>query len=356
MVAVTNLGLPSGVDDGRHGAEVRRGSACLCVLASMVNDTRGPDVDILVVGGGPAGLAAALWAGRYRRRVLLVENGEQRNRWTEATHGYLAADGVSPGQLLDRMRSDLSTYPQIELRRGATIESVVRSSGGFDAQLADGDLVTAQRIVLATGVRDVFPDIEGFEEMFGRSVFTCPSCDGYEARGRSVAVFGDDEQLADLAAGLLDWAASVTVISGVADDEHAEECRRLRDVGVRVVEGVAARLVGSGGRLQRIELADGTSVECEVSFCKIDHEQQSELAMELGCDVSEEGCVLVDDHCRTSVEHVYAAGDMTPGPHLVQVAASKGAIAGVAAALSMQGHHGVGSSPRPAPTLDAARP
>jgi len=313
-------------------------------------------VDVLVVGGGPAGLAAALWAARYRRRVMLVDRGEQRNRWTQETHGYLGSEGAPPTRLLEQARTDLGQYREAQVVRGVGVDAVtVRATGGFDVRLGDGRALIALRLVLASGVRDVFPEITGFANFFGTSVFTCASCDGYEAHGKTVAVFGTADELATFAVGLLDWAQSVTVIvDSLSTDARRSQAARLADLGIHVLEGSVAGFTGAHGHLRSIELSTHDSVECELAFCTMDHVQQSPLAAQLGCDMSAEGCVLVDDHCQTSVEHVYAAGDMTPGPHLVQVAASKGAVAGIAAARSLHGENGAPRSTPPAPDSDKA--
>jgi len=303
--------------------------------------------DIAVIGGGPAGLAASMWAARYRRRVILLDAGEQRNRWADATHGYLGLDGSSPRDLIDCALREVSSYPEIQVRSAARVATVRRGRSGFEVCLDDGTEVGALRVILATGVRDTFPPIDRFEEFFGSDVFTCPSCDGYEAQGKSVAVLGDPH-VAAFAVGLLDWATSITVIVDMPD----EDLGALEELGIRVVVGEPTCLIGEPGQLRSVRLKSGEEVPCEMVFCTMGHEQQSDLPRKLGCEISSEGCVIVDDHCATSVEHVYAAGDMTPGPHLVQVAASKGATAGIAAAISLRGDGGAPTSPRPAPDAD----
>ena len=308
----------------------------------------GITVDVAVVGGGPAGLSAGLWAARYRRRVIVFEGGTHRNDATRAAHGYFGHEGVAPATLLDHGRAGLAAYPEAE-RCTAAVADVTRAADGFTLQLADGGTVYALRLVLATGVRDVFPDIDGFRTHFGTSIFTCPSCDGYEAQGKHVVVLGDDDDLAGLALGLLDWAGSVTVVCQ-ADAPHVAE---LEQHGIEVVTAVPVAFLGGRGELTGIRLDNDRTVPADMVFCTIDHEPGSDLAARLGCAISEEGCVLVDEHGLTSVEHVYAAGDMTPGPHLVQVAAAEGAVAGIAAAMSLRGERGAPGSPRPAPDAEA---
>lgn len=306
--------------------------------------------DIAVIGGGPAGLAAALWAARYRRRVILIDAGEQRNRWTEATHGYLANEGVAPMDVIAAARRDLAGYEEIDVVDGARVENAQVDSEGLFQLTLDGGRVAAHRLVVATGVRDVFPDVQNFEEHFGHSIFTCPSCDGYEAQDRAVAVVGDSPEMAEFAVGLLDWARSVTLVTERprlgSSTEAARDGFEITEVVGRVVS-----VSGDDGNLRSLELKGGRSVACDVAFWHMPIEQQSDVAVQLGCTL-EDGYVVADEEGVTSVRHVYAAGDMTPGPQLVQIAAAGGARAGIAAAQSLRGHRGSPLSPLPAPDPD----
>lgn len=308
------------------------------------------DHDVLVVGGGPAGLAASLWAARYRRRVLLLDKGETRNRWVEASHGYLGSDGIRPSELIRAARADLKRYPGVSVVEGCEVVSARTSEGGFVLALADGSEVAGLRIVIATGVRDVFPEIEGFFDHYGVDVFHCPTCDGYEAADKDVVVFGWDEHVVGFALSLLDWARSVTVVtdgrSFDGDDAHRAA---LEHHPIRLVEDEATGFLGERGHLRGIELASAGHVPCSLAFFSIAHEPVNDLAVQLGCDISPEGCILVDESARTTVAGVYAAGDLTPGIQLIQVAAAKGAIAGVSAAESLRGEWGSIASPTPGP-------
>lgn len=291
--------------------------------------------DALVVGGGPAGLSAATWLARYRRSVLVIDSGEYRNHGVERTHGYLGCDPVAPSALLDAARAQLDTYDDARWRTGRVADAG-GTLGRFEARLDDGERVAAKRIVLATGVRDAFPDVGGFFEHYGADVFHCAGCDGYEARDRDVVAFGWAPHVVDFALGLLDWAASVTVVTDghelAADDADRQ---RLARYGVDVVEDVARSLEGTRGGLEAVELANGNRVPCQLAFFSIAHHPTNDLATALGCELTDEGCIAVDDQAATSVPGVYAAGDVTPGTQLVSVAAAKGATAGIACALSL---------------------
>lgn len=311
--------------------------------------------DAVVVGGGPGGLSAALWLARYRRKALLVDAGEHRNRWTEQAHGYLGSDPVDPAVLLGRARSQLGRYDTAACVQDS-VTAIRRSAGdGFTVELTGGTPVAARRIVLATGVRDEFPAVEGFFDHYGASVFHCPSCDGYEARDRRVVVLGWGAQITGFALELLDWAATVTVVTDRESLAAAPADRRsLLDRGVEVVEDRPAGLVGARGALEALEVAGGARLPCDMAFFTIDHAPLTGLAEQLGCRLGPEGYVEVDDCGRTSVEGVYAAGDLTPGLQLVQVAAAKGTSAGTACATSLRGAPAVPGAPEPGPDVGAA--
>lgn len=313
------------------------------------------EYDAVVVGGGPAGLTAATWLGRYRRRTLLVDAGEHRNRWVEQSHGYFTRDPESPAVLLETACAQLEAYPLVR-RVAGCVSSVSRAGSEFVVE-SDAGTFTCLRLVLATGVVDAFPEVEGFFDHYGASVFHCPSCDGYEAAGRNVVVLGWNAYVAPFAVTLLDWAGSVTIVTDgrrfPGDDEDRET---LASYGVRVVEDVAERFVGPRGALSALALRTLGEVPCDMAFFTVAHSPRNGLACALGIDVTDEGCVVVDENAETSVPGVYACGDLTPGMQIIQVAAAKGAVAGINAAQSLRGSRGAARSPEPAPDPEVVAP
>ncbi len=309
--------------------------------------------DAIVVGGGPAGLSAATWLARYRRRTLVVDAGEHRNRAVEATHGYLTRDGQKPSEILAAATADLGAYGCVECRPGEIVE-VTGECGRFSATTAAGEVIEAKRLVLATGVVDAVPDLVGFDEHYGASVFHCPSCDGYEAADRHVVVLGWSSDITGFALELLDWAASVTVVTDgrrFEGDDH--DFQALVDHGVSLSEEDAVALVGTRGDLQGVRLRGGKELPCGMAFFSLGHRPRSGLAEQLGCERVEENCLVVDEHGQTSVPGVYAAGDVTPGLQLLQVATAKGATAGVGCALSLRRDRPLPGAPRRAPDVEA---
>lgn len=311
-----------------------------------------PAYDAVVVGGGPAGYAAATWLARYRRRTLLIANGEHRNRKVERSHGYLGLGDIAPATLLAQAKADLLAYGSAEIR-DATVTQARVAGDGFEVEL-DGEVITTCRIVLACGVTDDLPEVAGIDEHYGASVFTCPSCDGYEARERDVVTLGWDAGLADFSLHLTEWARSVTIVTDGRRFEGDESSRAaLKEAGVEVVEEDAVGFEGSRGDLRGVALAGGRSLATDLVFFSIGVHPRSDLARALGCELDDDGYVLVDADHQTSVPGVFAAGDFTPGVHLVQVAAAQGAVAGVKCAYSMRGESGAAGSPTPSPSVEA---
>jgi thioredoxin reductase len=302
-------------------------------------------------------LSAATWLARYRRRVALIDAGERRNRWVERTHGYLGLDPVDPKALVERAKVSLLAYPTAEVIGGHARAAAVLPNGSFTVEVdVNGrpQELRVRRLVLATGVEDRFPDVDGFFEHYGADVFHCPTCDGYEARDRRVVAFGWSEHVAGFALELLDWAAKVTVITdGSGFEGDAVHRAALVRHGVDVIEDDAEALLGRRGRLEGVRLRGGTTVPCELAFFSIAHRPRSEVAALLGCALTREGCIVVDGDCQTTVPGVYAAGDVVPGIQLVQVAAAQGTVAGVHAALSLRGEPPGPGAPEPGPDTTA---
>jgi thioredoxin reductase len=309
------------------------------------------EVDVVVVGGGPAGLAAASWLGRYRRSVVVVDSGEYRARHVERSHGYLGRDPQTPLDLLARGRDEVCAYPTVCIREGRVAAVERLHDGHFAVALADDpDTVVAHRIVLATGVQDAFPDVDGFADHYGASAFHCPACDGYEARDRDVVALGWDPQLVGFSSTLKNWARSVTVVTNGVRFQGDDDCRATMAAnGIPLLEQDARALVGTRGQLEGVRLDDDRVLPASLVFFSVAHQPRTGLATSLGCAVHDDGYVAVDDEGRTTVEGVYAAGDVVPGLQLVQVAAAQGAAAGVSVAQSFFGERGAPTSPLPGP-------
>lgn len=304
--------------------------------------------DAVVVGGGPAGLSAGLWLGRYRRKTLIVDAGRQRNLTSHALHGYATRDGVRPEDFLEALRAEVRRYPTVEVVRDLVLE-VARQSDSFGISM-QGDSVTSSRLVLTTGVQDTPPDIPGFDLHYGRAIFHCSCCDGYESRDQDVLAIGWGEHVAGFALDLLDWGARVILVTNGETFEGDEDHRStLAEHGIEIIEEKVEEILSEGETMRGVRLASGTVLPAARAFFSIAHRPRASLGRALGCSIDELGYLSVDEHGLTSIQDVYAAGDVTPGEQLVQTAASSGAVAGIACAMSLRGTITAPGAPEPGP-------
>jgi thioredoxin reductase len=308
--------------------------------------------DVVVCGGGAAGLAAALWLGRYRRQVLVVDAGRQRNLAAERSHGYLTRDGVSPAELLAAARRDAAAYDTVSFLE-ARAEGAAYTSDGFVVRTDRGP-VEAQRVILATGVTDEFPAIPGFEELYGSHIFHCSCCDGYETTGLEVLAIGWGEHVAGYALDLLEWGAKVRVVTNGNIFEGDATCRNaMKKHDIDLIEETVEEFCIEDGEMKAVRLGSGRELAAERAFFSIAHHPRNELAAQFGCAIDEAGYVEVGPHGETTIEGIYAAGDVTPGEQLVQAAAAEGAIAGIACAMSLRGSRTGSPAPDPGPDPEA---
>jgi thioredoxin reductase len=287
--------------------------------------------DVIVVGGGPAGLSAALMLGRCRRRVLVCDRGEPRNQRSAALHGYLTRDGIAPADFRAAARRELVPYG-IEVRSVA-VKGAARVRGGFSVTLAGGKREQTRFLLLATGVKDQVPEIDGIDECYGRSVFHCPYCDGWEWRDKRIVALG--RHAAPLALSLKTWSASVVLCThGRRIDSAAR--RRLIANGIEVRTSAVARLVHVDGRVTSVELAGGECIPCDAVFFSTVQYPQDSLAERLGCVFNRKGTVNTGSLCDTNVPGVFVAGDASRDAQFVVVAAAEGIKAAVAINKALQ--------------------
>ncbi len=286
--------------------------------------------DVVIVGGGPAGLSAALVLGRCLRRVAVFDVGEPRNASARVFNAYLSRDGSTPGNFLQICRDQLTRYETVEFQK-AKVVAAQRNDVGFTVTLESGEEIKSRMLLLATGVVDELPEIVGFREFYGKTVHSCPYCDGWEHRGQAMAVVGANQDAADLAIELLLWSKDVVLCSNGPLNCDAKARKQMEEGGIRIVTKPIVRLEGEGEELAGVRLSDDTLLPCSVLFFTPAQHQKSPLAEQLGCDFSEEdGCIQCDEKAATCIPGLYAAGNASRGVQLVIAAAAEGALAAVA--------------------------
>ncbi|MFM9442379.1 NAD(P)/FAD-dependent oxidoreductase [Streptomyces acidiscabies] len=263
--------------------------------------------DVLVVGGGPAGLNAALVAGRQRRKVLLLDSGRPRNAPAAEMHMLLSRDGFPPAELRRIGREQLAAYPGVEIRE-ALVTGAEPEGNGFALLLADGTRVSGRKLIIATGQVDVLDQVEGLSELFGRGVYHCPFCHGWETRGMTLAVLGHELPQVMQALYVADRFSDDVVVCTDGHPVPDQAADKLAAAKITVDETPVSRIEGKEGAI-RLVLADGRVLERQGVYYRAPTRQHSPLAQQLGCRTLPDGCVRVDEFQRTSVPGVYAAGD-----------------------------------------------
>ena len=286
--------------------------------------------DVIIVGAGPAGLSAALVLGRACRRVLVFDDERPRNYATRALHGFLTRDGIPPFDLRRLGLEELRRYDTVRVEHAEVADAVRQPDGSFGVRLSDGRGFTSQRLLLATGVADLLPEIPGFDGMYGRSVFHCPYCDGWELRGQPVAVYGCEKRGYGLAIELLGWTRDIVLCSDGSCRLDAEEIATLERNGIRIREERIVRLEGDDGQLERIVFDNGDVLPRRAMFFTTGQTQSSRLAGQLGCLFNEKGTVRTGRYETTHVPGLYVAGDASRDVQWVIVAAAEGAEAAYA--------------------------
>ena len=289
--------------------------------------------DVLIAGGGPAGLSAALMLGRCRRRVLLCDLGAPRNRRSHALHGYLTRDGIAPTDFNAFGRGELAEYGVDVRLAGVTGARWVDDH--FSVSIGPAGEERARYLLIATGVVDDLPAVPGFDECYGRSVFHCPYCDGWEWRDRPLAAVGRGKECAGLALGLKTWSRDVVMCTNGARLDRATRDRLERN-GIATRTEPIVSLDHVDGALRALRFARGDAHPCDALFFATGQHPQSALATSLGCQLNRRGTVNTGMLCDTNVPRVFVAGDASRDAQFVVVAAAEGVKAAVAINKALQ--------------------
>ena len=284
------------------------------------------DYDAIVIGGGPAGLSAGLWLARYRRKVLVLDSGKPRNDPTWAVHGYPGIVDPPPHELR-RVLIDQATEAGAEWR-GADVHRVTGEKNNFSVHLEDGTIVTARRVILAYGKRDNLPPVEGARELYGKSIFHCPDCDGPSVTGKRVGVYGWNRSAALLTLYLLTWAESTLLFTnGHAIEIEKKALRVLEKYNVTIHTAPLIRLRAVNDCLAAAELEGIPPVPLDALFFHLGSPLATDIANRLGCKRESGTDLMIDRAHQTTVPGIFAAGDIVGPPYLAVSAAAKGVTA-----------------------------
>lgn len=294
--------------------------------------------DVIVVGGSFAGLAAATQLARARRRVLVIDGREPRNRFAHCSHGFLTQDGKTPDEILSIAREQLAAYPTVVSMRGLAVDARALEDGSFEVICSGDCRFTAARLILATGVRDILPEIDGLSDLWGTGVFHCPYCHGYEVGDRPLGVLNNGAGGFHQAMLLREWSDDIVIFTNGPAAFEAGHLEAFAARGIAIEETPVARLIADGDELAAVELTDGRRVPRGGLLIAPGNVPNSDLAARLGCEMSDTpvGHVIkTDDSKETTVKGVYAAGDTARAFANVTFAVSDGVLAGVSAHRSL---------------------
>ena len=291
--------------------------------------------DVIIVGGGPAGLNAAVVLGRCQRKVLVFDTGRQRNQRSKGIHNFLTRDNILPASFLQVARSELRKYGVKFINSEVT--GVVQSKKkSFRVEDKKGRVWFSKKLLIATGVRDLLPDIDGFDEFYCKGVFHCPYCDGWEVRDRKIGIYSRSKNGTELALSLKTWSKHVTLFTDGKRITNTSAREMLRKNNIPVVTQRLKKLQGQNGVLKKIILADNESMPCEAIFFQAGYESQCELLNKMGCSTTSKGIVVTNKMQQTNIYGLYVAGDVSKDVQFVIVAAAEGAKAGVAINKDLQ--------------------
>ncbi|BBI33946.1 NAD(P)/FAD-dependent oxidoreductase [Cohnella abietis] len=288
----------------------------------MINE----HLDVVIIGGGPAGLNAALILGRARKNVVVIDEGRPRNAVTRKTHGFLTRDGISPSEFREIAKKEISAYPSVFFVAD-TVVSVAGTDGHFQITTALGNTFTCKKLLLAIGMRDLPLDIPGLTDVYGKSAFVCPYCDGWELRDEPLVIINKGEGLMHFAPVISGWTNRLTVCTNGPDGLTEDQREELQLHQVPIFDSPIQYIDSKDGIVRQVVLEDGTKIPCRGIFFKPDLAIGSDLPQAIGCNVGEFGTVEIDSFGKTSIPGVYSAGDAASRMHQAIAAASMGSLA-----------------------------
>ncbi|MDF2662755.1 MAG: pyridine nucleotide-disulfide oxidoreductase, class [Paenibacillus sp.] len=283
-------------------------------------------LDVAIIGGGPSGLSAALVLGRARKHVAVIDEGRPRNAVTHETHGFLTRDGISPGEFRRIAKEQIGAYPSVSFVPDMAV-SIAGIDGRFQIETERGQTFASKKVLFTVGMKDRPLDIPGLAEVYGKSAFVCPYCDGWELRDQPLVIITKGVELMHFAPLISGWTNRFTVCTNGPDELTDAEREELQRNQVPLFDSPIRHIDSSDGIVRQVVLEDGTTVPCRGIFFKPDLVTGSDLPRAIGCQITETGAVVVDEFGKTNVPGVYSAGDAASRLHQAIAAASLGSFA-----------------------------
>ncbi|RNF38691.1 NAD(P)/FAD-dependent oxidoreductase [Planococcus salinus] len=285
--------------------------------------------DCAIIGGGPAGLNAALVLGRSRRNTVLFDDDQGRNLVVRESHGFITRDGIHPEELKRLAREDIAKYDSVKIKKKRIVNVNRITETHYELTTDEGETFHSIKIIIAVGLKEELPNIPDIEKFYGTSLFSCPYCDGWELQDRPLAVIAD-KMVFRLAKEVYTWSRDLVVFTNGEGRLEEEEKAKLQAKGIVVREELIDGLEGENGELRSVRLEDGTLIDRTGGFVTPLWSHAADFAKELGCKQNEHGGILTDEYGRTNVWNVYAAGDASLiVPAQLVIAAGEGSAAAI---------------------------
>jgi thioredoxin reductase len=282
--------------------------------------------DVIIIGGSYAGLSAAMALGRSLRHVLVIDSGKPCNRQTPHSHNMLTHDGDTPQAITAAAKEQVLKYDTVHFHEGLAVEGN-KKGDNFEIKTGTGEVFSAKKLVLATGLKDIFT-MKGLAECWGITALHCPYCHGYEVRNEPIGVISNGDIGFEFTKLIYNWSKTLTLFTDGASTLTAEQSGKIKSRGINIAEKEIAELVHTDGQLKSILFKDGSSTEVAAVFARPAFQQHSDIPQQLGCELTEQGFIKVDEMQRTTVPGVYAAGDNSTMMRSVAAAIGAGNKAG----------------------------
>lgn len=279
--------------------------------------------DVIIIGGSYSGLSAAMALGRASRTVLIIDSGEPCNRQTPHSHNFITHDGETPAVISSKAKEQVLRYPTISFANGKAVKAI-KTKEGFGIATEDGKNFMGTKLLIATGVKDVMPAIEGFAQCWGISVIHCPYCHGYEVKDQKTALMANGPMAEHFLPVLLQWTKELTLLTNGKAELSDGFLAKLTEHNVALIETEIKSIQHTNGYMENVNLVDGTKLNFKAMYAKIPSVQHTFIPEDLGCAINEQGYIVVDDFKKTTVEGVFAAGDCTTMMRAVAMAIESG--------------------------------
>lgn len=284
--------------------------------------------DVIIIGGGPAGLNAAVVLGRCNRKVLLFDHGKQRNRYSHGMHNFLTRDDISPAEFLKISHKELKKYA-VKIKRIEIKHAKKNVDEIFVVKDCNENVYQSKKLILATGLTDRLPEVKGINKFYGKSIYHCPYCDGWENNDKSIGVYAPTKSGIDVALTLTAWSKKITLYTDGKDYLRKKDKELITKNKISVVLDSISSFEGSGSQLKNIVFENGEKSFCEALFFSNGYDVQCHLVESLGCNTGKNNVAITNKSQQTNIPGLYVAGDASKDMHFVVVAAAEGAKAGV---------------------------